>query len=219
VEVEALADLSRTFIDRLVSTNAPPDALDRVAALLVEATSELDTYVPDGPRDMYEGFDEGDGYLHLFRLNPVIGRLNPIAPRFDFELRTDGAGLNGTEVIARTTLGILYEGPLGIVHGGIIASLFDQFLSIANIDNGLGAFTGTLAIRYRQPCPLDTPISFHCRTDRVEGRKVFAVGELRVGGQVVAEAEGVFIQPSVERLAEILEEKHRLDRAEGAKPS
>lgn len=212
MDVERLADLSRAYIDRLVSTKAPPDVLAHAAALLREATAALDRFVPDGPRNMYEGATVDGDYLELFRLNPVIGRMNPVAPRFVLEVRDDGDGLNGIEVIARTTLGLLYEGPMGTVHGGIIASLFDQFLGIANIDNGFGAFTGTLTIRYRNPCPLDVPIAFHCRTERVEGRKIFAVGELVVdGGMVAAEAEGIFIQPSEARLAELVEEYELLE--------
>jgi acyl-coenzyme A thioesterase PaaI-like protein len=211
VDIERLADLSRTFIDRLVTTHAPPAALERVSQLLEEATGLLEEHVPDEPRNMYDGFGEEDDYLHLFRLNPVIGKLNPAAPRFEIVIEDGGPGLNGTEVVARTSLGLLYEGPIGMVHGGIIASLFDQFLSIANIDNGFGAFTGTLTIRYRRPCPLGVELRFQCRTDRVEGRKVFAAGELYADEVLVAEAEGVFIQPSAERLAEIVEERERLD--------
>jgi acyl-coenzyme A thioesterase PaaI-like protein len=214
VDVEDLADVSRSYIDRLVSAKAPPEVLERTAALIREATNELQAYVPEGLRNMYEGVTDDGDYLELFRLNPVIGRLNPVAPRFDFEVRHDGAGLNGAEVVARTTLGLLYEGPMGMVHGGIIASLFDQFLSIANIDNGFGAFTGTLTVRYRNPCPLDTPLTFRCRTDRVEGRKVFAVGELYVDRELLAaEADGVFIQPSMERLAEIMDERDQADHS------
>ena len=170
MDVEGVADLSRLMIDRLVSTKAPPEVLDRVAQKLRDATAELDAHVPNAPRNMYEGFDVAD-YLELFRLNPVIGRMNPLAPRFELEVAHDGPGLHGTEVIVRTTLGLIYEGPMGMVHGGIIASLFDQFLSIANIENGFGAFTGTLVVRYRAPCPLDTPLTIRCRTDRAEGRR------------------------------------------------
>lgn len=205
MDIEKLADLSRSYIDRLVNTDAPPHELDRAAALIREATEILDVHVPEGPRHTYDGVEVGD-YLHFFRLNPVIGKLNPVAPRFDLEVHRDGPGLNGTEVVATTRLGLLYEGPIGMVHGGIIASLFDQFLSIANIDNGFGAFTGTLSIRYRNPCPLDSDLRFQCRTDRIEGRKIWAVGELYAGDQLAAEAEGLFIQPSEERLKEIVEQ-------------
>lgn len=208
MDVEQLADLTREYIDRLVTTKAPPEVLQRVAELVVEASGELEAHVPSEPRNMYEGFDgfgERDAYLELFRLNPVIGRLNPVAPRFSLELRDDGAGVGGTEVIARMTLGLLYEGPAGMVHGGIIASLFDQFLSIANIHNGFGAFTGTLTVRYREPCPLDTPLELRCRTDRTDARKVFAVGELLAAETLVAEAEGVFIEPDADRRAELID--------------
>lgn len=204
MDIEELADLSRVLIDRLVTTAAPPDVAEEVAGLVREATALLERHVPDGPRNLYERFGDTDDYLDLFRLNPVIGKLNPVAPRFEIEVSRDGPGWNGTEVTARTNLGLLYEGPMGMVHGGIIASLFDQFLSIANIDNGFGAFTGTLTVRYRNPCPLGVDLRFQCRTDRVEGRKVFAVGELYAAETLVAEAEGVFIQPSPERLAAIV---------------
>jgi hypothetical protein len=36
------------------------------------------------------------------------------------------------------------------------------------------------------------------RLDRVEGRKVFVVGELRHDGMVTARAEGIFIRSSVD---------------------
>ena len=158
--------------------------------------------------------DDGD-YLELFRLNPVIGRMNPVA-RVSTRAAYRRPGLNGTEVIARTTLGLLYEGPMGMVHGGIIASLFDQFLSIANIDNGFGAFTGTLTIRYRNPCPLDVPICVPL-PDRSR-RRPEGVRRGRAdhrGGAVAAEAEGIFIQPSVERLAEIIEDRERVEGEAG----
>jgi acyl-coenzyme A thioesterase PaaI-like protein len=198
---ERLADVSRVFLDRLVTADAPPETLERAAVLVTEATELLQQHVPEGPRDTYGHRRMGDDYLDLFRLNPVIGPLNPLAPRFELELVDDGPGLNGTEVVVRMNLGVLYEGPQGQVHGGVIASLFDQFLGIANIDNDLGAFTGTLTVRYHRPCLLDTDLELRCRTDRVEGRKVFAKGELRSGSGLVAEAEGVFVQPGVDESA------------------
>jgi hypothetical protein len=38
------------------------------------------------------------------------------------------------------------------------------------------------------------------RTDRIEGRKIFATGEITADGVVTAEAEGIFIRPTAERL-------------------
>jgi acyl-coenzyme A thioesterase PaaI-like protein len=217
VDPQELADLSRVFLDRLVTAKAPAEALARAGALVAEATAILDAHVPTTPRNLYEELGEGADFLDVFRLNPVIGRLNPVAPTF--ELRTRDAAdpdrsLNGREVVAAMTLPILYEGPMAMVHGGIISSLFDQLLAIANIDNGLGAYTGTLTITYRAPCPLEVPLRFICRTERVEGRKVFATGELRTADLLVAEAEGVFILPSDARLVELVQQAQRANPIE-----
>jgi acyl-coenzyme A thioesterase PaaI-like protein len=203
VESQHLADRTRELIDHMVVTQAP--AADIVAAreLIEQAAAILGAHAPDGARNMYEGFDRAD-YLDLFRLNPVIGRLNPVAPKFEIERREGTGDEYGREIEARAELGIAYEGPLGMVHGGIIASLFDQFLAIANIENGLGAFTASLTTEYRQPCPLDTPLRFVCRTDRVEGRKVYTTGDLYAADTLVAQAHGLFILPSEERLAELI---------------
>jgi len=203
VEAQELADVSRSLIDRMVVTHAPPADLAAAAALVAQARDILDASVPDDPRNMYEGFGSAD-YLDLFRLNPVIGRLNPVAPVFEIERRAGSDRAYGREIEARAALGIAYEGPLGMVHGGIIASLFDQFLAIANIENGLGAFTASLTTEYRQPCPLEVPLRFVCRTDRVEGRKVYTSGDLFAGDALTAQAHGLFILPSEERLAELI---------------
>jgi acyl-coenzyme A thioesterase PaaI-like protein len=61
--------------------------------------------------------------------------------------------------------------------------------------------TGTLMIRYRRPTPLLTELVFEAHVDRVEGRKIFTHGALSAGGQLTAEAEGLFIAVGQERFA------------------
>jgi acyl-CoA thioesterase FadM len=75
----------------------------------------------------------------------------------------------------------------------VIALIFDELLGCAGVVNGVGGFTGTLSVRYRLPTPLFTPLTMESWVDRIDGRKVFIVGELRVDGTVTATAEGVFI--------------------------
>jgi acyl-CoA thioesterase FadM len=60
--------------------------------------------------------------------------------------------------------------------------------------NGVGAFTGTLSVRYERPTPLGEAIEMEAWIERTEGRKVFARGEMRHQGAVTARAEGVFIR-------------------------
>jgi len=191
-----LADLTRAVIDRLVRVDASPQVVARVAALLGEATdllsaepvAHLGVSADDWRRDDLD-------VRAFFRRNPVIGELNPLAPHLDIQVERGGEGVSGVEVVARTLLVLAYEGPPGTVHGGVIASLFDQLLSFPNIENRTPGFTARLTVHYRRPCPLDTDLVFRLRTDRVEGRKIVAVGELFADGVLCAEADGLFVSP------------------------
>jgi acyl-CoA thioesterase FadM len=63
--------------------------------------------------------------------------------------------------------------------------------------HGVGAFTGTLTVRYERPTPLAKPLEMVAWVDRMEGRKVHTQGELRHDGAVTARAEGVFVRTEV----------------------
>jgi acyl-coenzyme A thioesterase PaaI-like protein len=77
----------------------------------------------------------------------------------------------------------------------MVAASFDELLAGVNVANELGAMTGTLTIRYRRPTPLFEEVQMEGHCTGSEGRKVFAHGEMLAGGQVTAEAEGVFVIP------------------------
>ena len=63
--------------------------------------------------------------------------------------------------------------------------------------------TGTFTIRYRSPTPLYTDLQLAGRTDRIDGRKVFASGHAaRRGDRLCAEAEGIFISVDRDRFVE-----------------
>lgn len=130
--------------------------------------------------------DTGD-LQATFWMDPIIGKGNPIAPPFDVEVK-------GDRVHARGTFGSAYEGPPGHVHGAMIAAAFDQVLGICNVASGVAGFTGTLTIRYRRPTPLHAELEMEAWLDRIEGRKGFISGHMKVGGQISAEAEGIFIR-------------------------
>ena len=80
------------------------------------------------------------------------------------------------------------------MHGGIIALVFDELLGCTALVNRVGAFTGTLTIRYGAITPLERPIELEGRITGQEGRKVFARGTMHCDGALTAEAEGIFIQ-------------------------
>jgi acyl-coenzyme A thioesterase PaaI-like protein len=106
-------------------------------------------------------------------------------------------------VMSELTMRAIHEGPAGFVHGGWVAALLDQLLGSANIVSGHPAMTGELKIRYRSGTPYGVPLVLRARTDSVDGRRVHASGEITVAGKVSAEATGLFILPTPERVAEI----------------
>lgn len=97
-------------------------------------------------------------------------------------------------VRAQVTFGTSYVGAGQAAHGGAVALLFDEVLGLCSNAGRAVARTAYLHVDYRAVTPLNVPLTVSARVDRLEGRKRFVVGELREGEQVVAEAEGLFIE-------------------------
>lgn len=130
--------------------------------------------------------------------NAVMGLRNPIAP--PLEIESDGSGRAWSDF----RLGAAYEGPPGLVHGGVISLMLDQVLGHAVSTSGLPGMTGTLTIRYRRGTPLGD-LRCEAWVERRDGIKTWGKGHLLdPDGRVTAEAEGLFILPkwARERLAE-----------------
>jgi acyl-coenzyme A thioesterase PaaI-like protein len=127
--------------------------------------------------------------------NPVIGAANPLAPPMPIRLLDDGS------VVSEITMRPIHEGPPGAVHGGWVASLLDQLLGIANTVANVGGMTAELTVRYRRATPYGVPLTISARTDSVDGRRIYASGEIVANGVVTAEATGVFVRPSEAHLA------------------
>jgi acyl-coenzyme A thioesterase PaaI-like protein len=184
-ELRRLTDAIRRVTNQIVLTAASPAQL-RDAAVAVEAVA--DALAPATPawQPSVSALLETSDPHHMFPFSPQIGIYNPLAPPVMVEI-VDG-GVRGTG-----HLDAAYEGPPGCVHGGVIASLFDELLGLANIAAGVGAMTGTLTIKYRSPTPLKTDLTFTARHLGVDGRKVRAEGAIHAGERLCAESQGVFI--------------------------
>ena len=120
--------------------------------------------------------------------NAVVGLRNAVAPPLVIHREPDG------RVWADVELGMQYEGPAGLTHGGISALLLDQVLGEAAEHGGAPGMTATLTLRYRRPTPLGR-LHVEARVDRVEGVKTFVTGHLAGPDGVCIEAEGIFILP------------------------
>ncbi|TDG12679.1 PaaI family thioesterase [Seongchinamella unica] len=195
--VEAVNTEAGELIRLLRCSHAPDPVLATATEHIRAAMESLTPYLRQG-----EGWSTvsiasdtpGLGWLEddltrCMPYSPVSGARNPVAP--PIRMWRDGNEVRGEAIFSPT-----YAGPPNSVHGGIIAAVFDELLSMANVISGSAGFTGTLTIKYLRHTPLDRPIELWAVNERNSGRKQFSRGEMRVDGQVTASAEGLFIRPA-----------------------
>jgi acyl-coenzyme A thioesterase PaaI-like protein len=193
-ELRRLADSVRRVIEATVLTRVPDDELDAAAASLDEVAARLEgaarpgPYMPDGRR-----LPEVHSF---FPYSPLAGYANPLAPPVEVEM-VDGV------VHGRTRLGWAYQGPPGLVHGAVIAGLFDQALSLANIVSGNPGMTARLTVRYRAPTPIGADLRLEAHHREVKGRRIHADGRLLADEIETATAEAVFVEISPEQAKDI----------------
>jgi acyl-coenzyme A thioesterase PaaI-like protein len=89
-----------------------------------------------------------------------------------------------------------YNGPpFDTAHGGIIALVYDDLVGMAAMVGAGGGMTANLSIDYRKPTPMFRRIELTASLERYEGRKFWAHGEMRLDGELLNEANGLFIRP------------------------
>ena len=76
-----------------------------------------------------------------------------------------------------------------------MASIFDQFLGMAQIIGGQPGMTGYLHVNDHNRTPLNTELTLEGRLVKVERRKTIMRGEMYADGIMTASAEGLFVQP------------------------
>ncbi len=182
------------LIRLLRSSTAPDSVLSEASEHIHQALSALAPWLQQGEgwstisiASDTPGFAWQDEDLTAcMPYSPVSGRRNAMA--LPLRLRNQDG-----EVAGEVTFSPTYAGPPDCVHGGIIAAVFDEVLSMANVVAGKAGFTGTLTIKYHKKTPLETPVELWGINVRNDGRKLLSRGEMRVNGEVTASAEGLFI--------------------------
>jgi len=188
----ALVEAVRGLLDALVVTAAGPAVRAGVAATVGELTATLAAVPRDTPFVLVR---HANGAVeHLTQAGS--GRLNPRAPKVRFEgvvTPPPGSAPTPVEILGHCTLGPSHAGSTGRAHGGVVATLLDEVLGTAALAGGAAGLTRRLEIDYRAPTPVGTELVLRGRLDRVEGRKIWARGEVVADGVVTAEAVGLFI--------------------------
>ncbi|QSS60447.1 thioesterase [Histoplasma capsulatum] len=109
----------------------------------------------------------------------------------------------GKSLVAMLYLGSDVSGHPGIVHGGLLATILDEFLArccFSALPNGIGV-TANLNIDYRSPALAGSFFVVRANTVKVEGRKAWVEGRIETlpdeGREplVVAQAKALFVEP------------------------
>jgi len=182
-----LTDDVRELIQAALRTDAEQDSIDVARTAIQAATAALRSR----QRDESQVVSYAVGGRPVVWGNAVIGLRNPIAPPLTVHHEGDG-----TRCWSEFTLNAAYEGPPGLVHGGVCALILDHVLGEA-ASEGLTKplFTGTITVRYVRGTPLGR-IRADAAVERTEGIKSFVSGHLSDAEGITAEAEGIFIQPA-----------------------
>ncbi|MGA3048312.1 MAG: PaaI family thioesterase, partial [Terracidiphilus sp.] len=117
------------------------------------------------------------------------GQANPIGLHLEFLLADDNS------VVCLAAVPDTFEGPVGYVHGGIIATLLDEAMSKAVRVHGVRAMTRQMDVDYLRPIPSEAPIRLEGRVVRSEGRKHWTQAKiLNAEGTTLAQGKGLFIE-------------------------
>ena len=181
---EPLAVAVRDLVDATIRTEVDEATVKAVRAQVESATARLREQQIDGSygvRVTPTGSSMPWG-------NAVVGVRNALAP--PLEIHHDREG----EAWAEFHLGAAYEGPPGMVHGGVCALVLDHILGETSSHGKRTNFTGTIEVKYLRATPLG-PVRADAWIDRIEGVKTYVVGTLSDQDGVTVEARGVFIVP------------------------
>lgn len=158
------------------------DLLLRVAgedAGLSRVGEELDAIA-----DILESHCE-PGFLHR-DADPVAGRYNALAPPLDVKVADGHATATGP-------LGLAYQGPRSLVHGGISALLIGHLLRASSSAADTEWAMAELSVRYHRPLPLFENVCISCRRTGADRHRMEAEGEIRVSGVAVVSASAKFV--------------------------
>ncbi len=86
------------------------------------------------------------------------------------------------------------EGPPSIVHGGALASVLDEAITVASFVNDRGGFTVNLNVDYKAPVPIGAEVTAKAYIDKIDGRKTFLIATLHLAnGTLAVSAKGIFV--------------------------
>jgi len=177
-----MANAVRDLIQTATAIDAPATVLRRLTASLRALAGEMAPL----PRCDYDLFP---AHSLITDYSAVGGKLNPLLPILELEPdANDPLKLRG-----RIHPPFNYQGPPGIVHGGIVAAIHDQLLASVTRLRGHIAMTASLKVTYRLPTPIDQPLELSAWVESREGRKLRVRGICQHDGRLTSDSEALLI--------------------------
>ena len=99
------------------------------------------------------------------------------------------------------TFPLVFEGPPGVVHGGVLATFFDCVVQHHNCDVGVAGKTTSLLVEYRRPTPLGVPLAFEIDRDDRRPPHHVARAPVRASGETLCTATMEAVAGDRSRLA------------------
>ncbi|WP_059016817.1 PaaI family thioesterase [Mycobacterium sp. M26] len=188
----AAAAAIRRLIGMLLSLEHPHPTVDAMLEQIGRWESDLAPALPTDPQPRMTG-DSDDNRLYLQHAF-AVGEFNPVFPIYRF----DDIGPDAAR--GAVSFPLVYEGPPGLVHGGVLSAFFDCVIQHHSCAVGIAGKTRELAITYRRPTPLDTELAFDIERIHDE-RGITATARLTRDGEVLCTAVADTVALPPERLA------------------
>lgn len=179
-QATAVAPLLRRVTSLVLALEDEAPEVDRLIDDLRRAEAALAPLAPPSAAPRVGAAAGGDGRAYVDHAGDV-GAYNPCFPEYDLVVEGDRA--TGT-----VEFPIAYEGPPGIVHGGFLALFVDCVVQHHNCDLGQAGRTTAMALRYRRPAPLLTPLAVTVERSVDDGR-IRSTARLAAGDRLLCEAE------------------------------
>jgi hypothetical protein len=170
-----MIDALRVLQDRITGAAPSTELAAEVSRTLTDLAVQLGEYAVDEPDQIADQVE-------------VPGRAQALVPVVCLDEQDE------RHAAGRVTFGRFYLGRNGAAHGGAIPLVFDDVLGRLACTGGRApSRTAYLHVNYRSITPVGRELQVTARFDREEGRKRFLSGELRDGGTLCADVEGLFV--------------------------
>jgi acyl-coenzyme A thioesterase PaaI-like protein len=103
-----------------------------------------------------------------------------------------------TEYEARFLFDERHQGGPGIVHGGLVSAALDEACGLLATWHRFPSVTARIFVRYRRPVPINRELLVRSWVTGSHSRRVHIDGELREGGELLAEARAAFLHVPLE---------------------